>query len=215
MKKILTIFFLCLSATALAQADSVSQLSSVYIEKAPVLYREINNPVKIIVNNAKSFTATAFGLKKIDDNGNYEYNVTSVSGTLATIDIDIILNNGEHKKEQHSFEIRLMDFPFIKIGNTKFTTGTTVVLSKKDLNNKFEFDYPIIQTNKTSITGLEIELANKKVEVIKGDILTPEVIRKINSFKNGSRIRIDIKYYFKGMENYTVKDIYFYLVNIK
>jgi len=212
MKKITVLLFLFLSATSLAQADSVSKLSSVYIEKASVLYRGISNQVKIIVNDAKSFTATAYGLKKIDDNANYEYNVTAVSGTLATIDIDIILNNGEHKKEQHSFEIRLIDFPFIKIGKTKFTMGTTVVLSKEDLGNKFEFDYPVIQINKTNITGFEIEIPGQKTEVIKGDKFTPEIIKKIGSLKNGTKIKVDIQYHFKGAENYTLKDVYFYLL---
>jgi hypothetical protein len=212
MKNILTIFLLHLSVSGLAQNDSMPKLSSVYIEKAPVLYRGITNHIRITVNGVKSFTANAFGLTKTDSNGNYEYNVTGVSGTLATVDIDIILNNGEHKKEQHHFEIRPVDFPYIKIGNTKFTIGTTVVLSEQDLKNKFEFEFPIVQVNKINITGFEVEFPGPKIQIISGDTLSPEVIKKINSLKNGAKIKIRIKYYFKGMKNYTLKDIYFNLL---
>jgi len=212
MKKIAILFLLSLSVNALAQADSVSKLSSIYIEKAPILYRGINNQIKIVVDNAKSFTANAFGLQKIDDSGNYEYNVTGVSGTTATINIDIVLNNGEHKNEQHHFEVRAIDFPYIKIGSTKFTSGTTVVLSEEELKNKFEFDYPIIQVNKTNITGFEIEIPGQKTEIIKGDTFTPEIIKKINALRNGSKIKINIQYYFKGAENYSLKNVYFYLI---
>jgi hypothetical protein len=211
MKTLIALLFFCLSANALAQVDSISKFSVISIENRSILYRGITNPVKILVNNAKSFTATAPGLKQIDDSGNYEFNVTGVSGTTLTVDIDIILNNGEHKKEQHFFEIREIDFPYIKIGNIKFTTGTTIVLSEQDLEKKIEFDYPVIQFNKISIVGFEIGWPENTV-IASGDKFTPEVIKKFNSLPNGTRVKINIKYYFKGAENYTLKDVYFYLL---
>jgi hypothetical protein len=215
MKKIAVLLFLYLSANALAQTDSIQKFSVVSLENRRILYRGITNTIKILVNNAKSFTATAPGLKKTDDNGNYEFNVTAVAGRTVTVDIDILLNNGEHSKEQYLFEIRGIDFPYIKIGDTKFTSGTTVVLSEEELKNKFEFDYPVTQFNKTSIIGFWIQWPDKKSEKIDGSIITPEIIKKINSLKNGTMIRVDIRYYFKGAENYSLKPVYFYLLKFQ
>ena len=72
MKYFLILLF---SISAFAQSDSISRanISVVSAEKLNVVYRGIDNPIKIAVPGAKSFIATAkdSALVKIDNLGNY------------------------------------------------------------------------------------------------------------------------------------------------
>jgi len=108
MKYILFIFF---SITTYAQSDSISRtnISVISAEKLNVVYRGIDNPIKIAVPGAKSFTATAkdSALVKIDDLGNYR--LTAGSGTEIKINIDAIMQDNSTLHEEKTF--RIMGLP--------------------------------------------------------------------------------------------------------
>jgi len=92
-------------------------LSLISLEKGNIVYRGINNPLKIAVPGAKSFTATAAGLTKIDDKGNYNFTVTAIPGDSVTIKLDIIMAHKKVIHEQKVFEIRDIPNLHATIGN--------------------------------------------------------------------------------------------------
>jgi hypothetical protein len=132
MKYTFILFFY--TVLGFAQNDSIRQqnMSVVSLELAHILYRGISNPIKIAVPDAKSFTATAPGLEKLDNLGNYLFNVTSLAGTEVTLSIVILLNDGSYKAEKQVFEIRDISRPFVVINGNCLVKDSTIGLTKQE-----------------------------------------------------------------------------------
>jgi len=90
------------------QNDTISVMktsnsSVVSADKMNVVYRGLPNPISIAVSNCKSFTATGNGLFKNKDG---TYQLVPGIGLETVITIEIILNDGSIKKEEHKFRIK-------------------------------------------------------------------------------------------------------------
>ena len=111
------IILLFITFNTFAQSDSISRqnLSVVSAEKVNIVYRGINNPIKIAVPGAKSFTAMAPGLQKIDDNGNYILNTGE--GKEVIVSIDAVMQDDTVKHEEKVFRIFGLSRPAARIND--------------------------------------------------------------------------------------------------
>ncbi|WP_297333894.1 GldM family protein [Flavobacterium sp.] len=131
MKKIL-ILLLLLSLYTFAQTDiNISVISS---ERGNILYRGIPNPIKIAVPGAMSFSAEGPGLKKVDDNGNFSFNVSTISSDTVALLISAKMPNDSIIKESKIFVVRDISRLITLINGRQATSGIgIVIMSKKEL----------------------------------------------------------------------------------
>lgn len=94
----------------LEHIDNSSNRAVIELHKMKVVYRGIVNPLTINVEGAKSFEASAPGLKKVDDKGNYI--LSPGSGITVDITIKAELINGEDFTEIKTFRIMDISAPF-------------------------------------------------------------------------------------------------------
>ncbi|MFP9098433.1 GldM family protein [Flavobacterium sp. RHBU_24] len=105
MKFICALLFCTL--TAFAQNDSVApqNISVISAEKLNVVYRGIDNPIKIAVPGAKSFTATAPGLSPDESKGTGNYILNPGAGTEVIVTLVAQMPDGTSKVEKKAFRI--------------------------------------------------------------------------------------------------------------
>lgn len=85
-------------------SQTSTDISVVSAEKLNVVYRGVPNPIKIAVPGAKSFTATAEGLEKVDDLGKY---ILKPPGNGAVvIEIDAVMCDGTLYREKKIVEVK-------------------------------------------------------------------------------------------------------------
>lgn len=183
-------------------------LSVISVEKANILYRGINNPIKIAVPGAKSFTATAPGLAKIDNRGNYNFIVTAALEDSVVVKLDIILTDNTIKNEQKIF--RIEDIPKYKaVLNGQNCTGCIVEVTKKQLiDGKIEIICDNSYLEKPVVKALEIKLPKCDGILIYGNQIDQETITKIRRLKAGSILYIKTySKYHVIIENLKIKII--------
>lgn len=210
MRYLFAIFFFTLFTYSQNQ-----NLSSVSFDNRHIAYRGVNTPVKISVKDAKAFTAAAPGLKKIDDNGNYWLSVTNIPGDSVDIKIDITLNNGKHKTEIQHCIIKDLARPSIDYGLGICTIGSCISLSEEEYE-KVEFsmflNLDIEKIDIPKVTSFDISFPDKTSYIIEGEKFTPDIIEKIKALPDGSIFKINLNYYFPGIEGYHLRAIYMYIV---
>lgn len=110
MKQIIFLYFLLFQLSMFSQTDS--NISVISIEKANIVYRGIQNRIKIAVPGAKSFNVEALGvLTKVDSLGNYDWNVNAIIGRESTIRIDIVMPDNSLRHEEKQFDIKTICGP--------------------------------------------------------------------------------------------------------
>jgi hypothetical protein len=210
MKKIL-ILLLLLPVLNYAQSDSnISVISS---ERTSILFRGIQNPIKIAVPGAISFTASAHGLIKLDSIGNYNFNVTGISGDKATITIKAIMPENKILTETKTFEVWDLKGP-IGLINGQNCYNCIVLMTKEELRKSIITigygDYLRNRENiKETISSFEVYFPKDKGFIVKGNTMDDTAIDHINRLKIGNIVKISgISYRFPGSENYRLRDVY-------
>lgn len=165
-----------------------SNSSVVSADKMNVVYRGLPNPISIAVPNCKSFTATGNGLFKNKDG---TYQLVPGSGIESIIILDIILNDGSTKKEEHKFRIKNIPYLYGKI-NGLYCYQSILLMTKKELINAVisigcpkDFVYEL----NFELKQFVVEINNKSV-VIEGNKFTKEVIDLINKLPINSTFKI-------------------------
>ncbi|MBY8961475.1 hypothetical protein KJK34_01795 [Flavobacterium sp. D11R37] len=210
MKKIL-ILLLLLSLYTFAQTDNnISVISS---ERTSILFRGIENPIKIAVPGAISFTASAHGLIKQDSIGNYNFNVTGISGDTATITIKAIMPENKTLTETKTFEVRDIKGP-IGLINGQNCYNCIVLMTKEELRNaiitiSFNDFVRDKEDIKETINSFEVYFPKDKGFIVQGNTMDETAIDHINRLKIGNIVKISgISYRFPGSENYRLRDVY-------
>lgn len=207
MKYILFIFF---SVTAYAQSDSInsSNISVVSVEKLNVVYRGINNPIKIAVPGAKSFIATAkdSALVKIDNFGNYT--LRAGSGTEMKINIDATMQDNSSLHEEKKF--RIMGLPALSsILNNDLHGRGSYIMTKEELSkavvgliyeNVLIYE-PNVNYGVSNFTLIIPQKHNKiKRIVVEGNKMSNEAVNELKKVKKGTIIIIiEISMWTKGI----------------
>ena len=170
------------------------------------------NPIKIAVPGAKSFTANAHGLTKIDSIGNYDFNVTAISGKTAVINIEAVMQDNTILKESKVFEIRDIIGPLGLI-NGQNCYNCIVLLTKEELRNGvisigFNFERNTKDIKET-ITHFEIYFPKHKGLLVEGNTMDDKALKYIDQLKTGDTVKISAIYYkFPGSENYRLRDVH-------
>ena len=158
-----------------------------------VVYRGLPNPISIAVPNCKSFTATGNGLQEFP-NGRYQ--LVPGAGLEVIITIDIILNDGSTKKEEHKFRIK--NIPYLCGAINGFICNQSIILmSKKELRNaiiSIEFSKEFQYELKFNLVSFAVKI-NKKDIYISGNKLNKEAIDLIEKLPLNSIFDI---YYLKS-----------------
>jgi len=194
MKYILILLF---SLTAFAQTDSISQsnISVISAEKLNVVYRGIDNPIKIAMPGAVSFTASAPGLRKGTSEGNYILNPGQ--GKEVTIIIIVAkMPNGKYISEKKAFRVMGLPAPMgILNDDTKGSYLMTVgMLTNAQVNIIFDnvlifesnVDFGVTQFNLT----IPLKHNKSKTIIVSGNKMNNEAITLLNKLIPGDIIII-------------------------
>lgn len=189
-----TFLFLLLLAFnyGLSQEADISVIS---VEKANIVYRGINNSIKIAVPGAKSYTVTSNGkLTKKDSLGNYLFNVNGTQGKVAKIGIEAIMDNGGIVKEEKEFELR--DIPRRKANITGAFTNKVYEMTFEELEHleiKIPIDDLAFTLDSVYSKPLSFKIKAKGYEDlwVKGNKMTSKIFSYIKKLPIGTELLID------------------------
>ena len=187
-----TFFFLLIFLTQLLTAQD-NNISVISVEKANIVYRGIDNPIKIAVPGAKSYNVTSSGkLTKKDSLGNYYLNVNGIQGKTVKINIEATLENDSIIKEQKDFEIRDISRPRANIVSDYKGTCEMTLSQLKELklnvvidNMAFTFDQ-----NYSKVMSFIIRAEGYENIWIEGDSITPKAYSVLKNLKPGTELFI-------------------------
>ncbi|AWH85735.1 hypothetical protein HYN59_11725 [Flavobacterium album] len=199
------ILFYLLPLFAFSQADQ--NISVISAEKLNIVYRGIENPIKIAVPGAKSFKAFAkdSALVKTDSVGNYM--LRAGSGNEMKIDIEAIMPDGSILHEEKSFKILGLPMLEAAIDGNVICRICSFELTKQQLiDAKLTVLFPeLFYMEPAEAERFEIFIFNKhKTQHIKveGSKMSAEAIAIIKKSKPGTEIMIHkIWGHIKGLEN--------------
>ncbi len=179
--------------------DSLSEtppdISVAAIRGQNILYRGINNKINIAARgiSSKNITISAPGdILSTGVDGEYNWNVTSVSGNTATLRLGISLPNGQYKHEEKEFEIKIIENPTTTI-NGRGCYGCMVELTAEEFKNAvvgITFNNIMIAPfNNIIVKGFTMDIKEKSFEQ-EGNQITPEMLKAIGKLKVGTEIII-------------------------
>ena len=197
MMKKWSLLLLFISLSFYGQNDTISFVKTstigvVSADKMNVVYRGLPNIISIAVPNCKSFIASGDGLYKSTEG---KYQLIPASGIESIITLDIILNDGSIKKEEHKFRIKNLPRLSGAINGLSSCEQCIIEMTKEELKNAI-----ISVDTKLSLYGLEIkdkvdsfdvEFSKKERILNFGNTFNEQTISKINTLKLGSIIIID------------------------
>ncbi|WP_198133435.1 GldM family protein [Flavobacterium beibuense] len=188
-----TFFFLALFITQLIVAQD-NNISAISVEKANIVYRGIQNPIKIAVPGAKSYKVTALaGLTKKDSLGNYYLNVNGVQGKTVKINIEAILENNSIINEFKEFEVR--DISRRKAVMTNLYSNKIYEMTLEELE-KLQVKIPVddiaytLPSEYSKVMSFTIKAKGYEDIWVEGDSITPKAYLVLKRLKPGNEILI-------------------------
>lgn len=176
----------------LAQNDTASvskpKLGLVSVDKLNVVYRGIQNPISIVVPNAKSFTVSGLGLK--EENG--KYYIAPGQGNEMIVTLEIILEDDSKVVEEHIFRIKNLKKHIARINN-KNCQNCIVLMKKEELKEaeiSFYLEDFLYDFLKLKVTSFDLLVSNKKQFHIEGNKITDDVFNELIKLKKGKEILI-------------------------
>ena len=188
-----TFFFLALFITQLLVAQD-NNISVISVEKANIVYRGIQNPIKIAVPGAKSYKVIGKGIAQKDSLGNYNFNVNGVPGTTAKININATLENDSIINEFKEFEVRDISNPRANI-ISQYSTTTQLTLSQlKKLKLNIVIDNYIFPLDTTffRIHSFEIYIKGREKILVKGNEMTKKAFSALKDIRIGTEMVINV-----------------------
>ena len=137
MKKLI-LFFLIMSFHSYAQDTISASKSIIALDKMNVVYRGVENPISIAVNNAKSFVIYGEGVSK-KDNGKYV--LRPGSGNVTTVFVEIENFDGSKVIEEHVFRIKGLPAPIGTLNGEYSTKGNLIFTLEETREAKIGIKY--------------------------------------------------------------------------
>lgn len=188
--------------------DSLNLEAAIELKKMNVVYRGVSNPIYISKPKAISFEASAPGLKKVDNLGNYV--LSTGLGNTVDIIIQSKLKNGNSLTEIKTLRIRDIGRPYGTINNfgcnfnceLKFTkeelTDAMIGAKVNDLLHNMDFIVSSFKLKMPHYRTLEIE--GNKMNIWANDLFT--------LLRPNDKIQIfDIKVRILGVNSYRLKGV--------
>ncbi|WP_250433327.1 GldM family protein [Hanstruepera flava] len=171
----------------------------VEVNKMNVVYRGVSNPLTLSMPGTVSFEASAPGLKKIDDYGNYVMN----PGSGLTVDIELRgkLPNGEIVTAIKTLRIKDISKPVGSINGLGCGEKCLLNLKKEELREAkidgYIKDYLVDLDIR--VVSFSIKLPNDSIVKFVGDTINDSNYNMIDKLKQGYEISIiDIKWTIFG-----------------
>lgn len=185
--------FLLLPFFGFSQSDK--NISVISAEKMNIIYRGIENPIKIAVPGAKSFKATAkdSALVKVDSVGNYI--LYGRSGHETKVEIEAVMEDGSMLHEEKVFKILGIPRVEAALYRGEYCYRCTFEMSKQELiEANLTLSMPTIPfVEESDVKGFTIFLFNEKknrhIEVI-GSKMSDAAISRIRKLKKGTELLI-------------------------
>lgn len=183
------ILFLCISLSVQSQTKQ----SVIALDRMNLVYRGIENPISVAVNNAKSYRLYGTGVEQKQDG---TYVLRPGLGLETKIFIEITQQNNSIITEEHLVRIKNLPKPIGSL-NEEFSTKGFLEFTKEDLKNAivkikfidFNFDIDL------KVTSFIIKCKTKEIK-IEGNKIDEKAFEFIKKLKKGSEFIIDdISYY--------------------
>ena len=181
--------------------------ATISADKMNSVYRGVENPMTIsfagISDN--NVTASAPGLNKAGGTGKYNWNVTGVSGTEATISVTGKLPDGTSVSSKKVFKVRDIPQPTATLrGKTNSSKGRAADLAVSTVNVTFpDFVYDL----NVQVVSFELYVPGNAGMIVQGDRFDARAQAAINKAKRGDVITITaIKTKLVGNSTYRIKD---------
>jgi hypothetical protein len=201
MGKIIIFFSLFFSLSFYGQKDTItvektSTISVVSADKMNVVYRGLPNPISISVPNCKSFEATGNGLFKLSDG---KFTLQPGPGIETTITVEIVLNDGSIKKEEHKFIIKDLSKIYGAI-NGLSCDQCIIEMTKQELKTAvisldLKMYYDGLDIKREKVTSFKIEFLDNNHLIIFDNKLNDKALSIINELKTGSIFKISEIHY--------------------
>ena len=181
--------------------------ATISADKMNSVYRGVENPMTISFagisdNNVK---ASAQGLKPSGKAGKYNWNVTGVSGTKATINVTGKLPDGTTVSSKKEFNVRDIPAPAASIrGKVNSSKGRAQDLAVSTVNVVFQdFVYEL----NVNVVSFELYVPGSPGMIVQGNKFDGRAQAAINKARRGDQITITaIKTKLVGNTTYRIKD---------
>jgi gliding motility-associated protein GldM len=181
--------------------------ATISADKMNSVYRGVDNPMTISFAGISDsdVTATAPGLKKATGTGKYNWNVTTVSGTEATVTVTGKLPDGKAVTSKKVFKVRDIPAPTASIrGKLNSSKGRAQDLAISTVNVEFPgFVYDV----DVEVVSFELYVPGQPGMIVQGSKFDGKAQAAINRAKRGDQIQImAIKTKLKGGGSYRMQD---------
>jgi hypothetical protein len=187
MKKLL-LFLFVISFHSYAQDTIPAAKSVIALDKMNLVYRGIQNPISIALNNVKSYVILGDGVSKNDEG---KYIIRPGSGNETKVFVEIENFDGSKVVEEHVFRIKGLPAPIGTL-NGEYSTNGNLFFSLKELEEaevsfKFiDFLFPI----DSNVTHFSIKVSNYPIVNIEGNKLTSDVFNLLKKARKNDLIVI-------------------------
>lgn len=184
--------FVFYSLTIFSQSDSITKknpnIGVVSADKLNVVYRGIKNPISISVPNSKSFTASGQGLNKVSEG---KYYLSPGQGLFSNIKLEIELNDGTIKTEEHSFRIIGISSPIALINGENCSKCIVEMTKEELLDSEISIKIEDLLIDiKLEVSGFTVKFPNKKWFRLENNKFDQVVINQILKLKKGDIFEI-------------------------
>jgi hypothetical protein len=183
------IVFLCFSLSVKSQTNQ----SIVALDRMNLVYRGIENPISVAVNNAKSYRLYGTGIEQKKDG---TYVLRPGIGTEIKIYVEITQLDNSLTIEEHLIRIKNLPKPIGSL-NEEFSTKGFLEFTKEELKNAivkikfidFTFDFEL------KVSSFTIKHRKREIRV-EGNKIDEKAFQFIKKLQKGSEFIIDdISYY--------------------
>ena len=199
------------SPAVFQEFSEIKSEAIVELKKMNVVYRGIDNALKIAVPNALNISVMAPGLI---NKGNGNFVLRPQKGKEVILQIVAQMRSGKTIKFEKVFRIEDIGDPIGVIKNKSFAY-TTIKLTKKEfIKSVFSFDiYNFLHFRNLKVSEFDILFPNNKIIKVSGNTLNNEAIKQIEELEIGSKIHIhNIKGYGYSGSLKKIRSIYIEIV---
>lgn len=191
MKKLLLFLFI-ISFHSYAQDTIPATKSVIALDKMNVVYRGVENPISIAVNNAKSYVIYGDGVSKNEEG---RYVIRPGSGNETKVFVEIENFDGSKVVEEHIF--RVLSLPKLSYTINKQFSDSTFLLSKNEIKNAeigIGSEGFIFDGFTSNVLSFNIKVPGFPTQTVIGNKITDEVYNIVLKAKKKDIIVIsDIK----------------------
>jgi hypothetical protein len=195
------ILFLLISLSIYAQDTIPATKSVIALDRMNVVYRGVENPLSIAVNNTKSYVIYGNGVSKKEDG---KYVIKPSSGNETKVFVEIENFDGSKVIEEHVYKIVNIPMHQTTINGDYSTFRSSLEFKIKELVD-VEIGVKFIDCFfiTCEVTQFNLKVGSYQTIVISGNKITPEVIELIKKARKKDTVLInEIKGKYYGFDGF-------------